>query len=75
MTIQGPRERCSICNGRGLANNVRINSFGYKVADICVLCDGEGTTNVYPPHNCETDGHSFGHGYFCHYCGFEEEDE
>ncbi len=37
----------------------------------CILCDGERTLNVYPPHDCSLDGHSFGHGPVCVYCGFD----
>jgi hypothetical protein len=31
--------------------------------------------DVSPPsHRCVTDGHSYGHGDTCHYCGHEAED-
>lgn len=32
--------------------------------------------DVNPPtHRCVTDGHSYGHGDTCHYCGHNDDDE
>lgn len=56
---------CVLCAGSGSLVEVE-----------CDMCSGAGTMAAwpqYPPHDCARDGHSYGHGEFCHYCGINED--
>jgi hypothetical protein len=64
VTLSGPMELCRYCRGAGWQRD----SDEWTVV-MCFMCNGERLSPIRHVHDCGIDGHSYGHGTQCHYCG------